>query len=113
MGWLSIEWPPVTMQEEASLLPSDAGEVDVIPDSQDAYERQDTCFSSGKHACKSMQDHLTGGAGSCMAADMCPTAPGVAHDTTASSIREEEDFDQADEVANLQSGDACLAWTTW
>lgn len=43
------------MQEEPSMLPSDAGEQDVIPESQDAYKRQDTCFSSGKQTCKSLQ----------------------------------------------------------
>ena len=36
---------------------------------------------------------------------MCPTASGATY--------EEEDFEQADEVANLQTSDACLAWTTW
>ena len=44
---------------------------------------------------------------------MCPTAPGVKHDNVASSTYEVEDFDQTDEVANLQTSDACLAWTTW
>ena len=42
------------------MLPSDAGEEeDVIPESQDAYLRKDTCFSSGKQACKSLQHLLT------------------------------------------------------
>ena len=46
-------------QEEASMLPSDAGEEAVIPESQDAYKRMDTCFSSGKQACKRLQHCLT------------------------------------------------------
>ena len=48
-----------------------------------------------------------------MAADMCLTATGAKHDNAVSSIYEEEDFGQADQVANLQTSDACLAWTTW
>ena len=41
------------------MLPSDAGEEHVIPESQDAYKRKDTCFSSGKQTCKNLQHRLT------------------------------------------------------
>ena len=37
------------------MLPSDAGEEALLPESQDAYKRKDTCFSSGKQACESLQ----------------------------------------------------------
>ena len=62
MGVYSLSGLPIlciTVQEEASMLPSDAGEEDVIQESQDAYERTDTRFSLGKQACKGLQHCLT------------------------------------------------------